>query len=128
MYRECCLTSEKLPQSKCSCDTYAKKDVQKSGFLVSGCTGDFFKHNIIEMEISKMSARELCYNINNISPPSPYHASGLSQCASPKHPVSCIEPGLATHFIHDIIHVSMPFSQIYNLKHFFPSWKVQQLL
>ena len=25
---------------------------------------------------------------------------------------SCIEPGLATHFIYDIIHVSMPFSQI----------------
>ena len=63
-----------------------------------------------------------------LPPPSPYHPSGSSQCASPKHPVSCIEPGLATHFIHDIIHVSMPFSQIYNLKHFFPSWKVQQLL
>ena len=30
----------------------------------------------------------------------------------PKHPVSCIEPGLASRFIHDIIHVSMPFSQI----------------
>jgi len=30
----------------------------------------------------------------------------------PKHPVLCIEPGLATRFIHDIIHVSMPFSQI----------------
>ena len=28
------------------------------------------------------------------------------------NPVSCIEPGLATRFIHDIIHVSMPFSQI----------------
>ena len=41
-----------------------------------------------------------------------YHLSGLSQCASPKHPVSCIEPGLAIHFIYDIIHVSMPFSQI----------------
>ena len=26
---------------------------------------------------------------------------------------SCIEPGLATHFIHDILHVSMPFSQIF---------------
>ena len=25
-----------------------------------------------------------------------YHPSGLSQCTSPKHPVSCIEPGLAT--------------------------------
>ena len=45
--------------------------------------------------------------------PSPYHPSGSSQCTNPKHPVSCIEPGLATHFIHDIIHVSMPFSQIF---------------
>ena len=36
-----------------------------------------------------------------------------SQCTSPKHPVSCITPGLATRFIHDIIHVSMPFSQIF---------------
>ena len=44
--------------------------------------------------------------------PSPYPPSGSSQRTSPKHPVSCIEPGLATHFIHDIIHVSMPFSQI----------------
>ena len=48
-----------------------------------------------------------------LNPPlSPYHPSGLSQCTSPKHPVSCIEPGLATRFIYDIIHVSMPFSQI----------------
>ena len=47
-------------------------------------------------------------------PPSslPYHPSGSSQCTRPKHPVSCIEPGLATHFIYDIIHISMPFSQI----------------
>ena len=47
-------------------------------------------------------------------PPSslPYHPSGSSQCTRPKHPVSCIEPGLATHFIYDIIHVSMPFTQI----------------
>ena len=29
-----------------------------------------------------------------------------------KHPVSCIEPRLAIHFLYDIIHVSMPFSQI----------------
>ena len=42
----------------------------------------------------------------------PYHPSGSSQCTSPKHPVSCIEPGLAVHFLYDIIHVSMPFSQI----------------
>ena len=47
-----------------------------------------------------------------LPPPSLYHPSESSQCTSPKHPVSCIEPGLATHFIYDIIHVSMPFSQI----------------
>jgi len=45
-------------------------------------------------------------------PPSLYHPSGSSQCTSPKHPVSRIKPGLATRFIYDIIHVSMPFSQI----------------
>ena len=32
-----------------------------------------------------------------LPPPSPYQPSGSSQCTSPKHPVSCIEPGLATH-------------------------------
>ena len=42
----------------------------------------------------------------------PYHPSGSSQCTSPKHPVSCIEPGLVICFIYDITHVSMPFSQI----------------
>ena len=42
----------------------------------------------------------------------PNHPSGSSQCTSPEHPVSCIEPGLAIHFTYDIIHVSMPFSQI----------------
>ena len=44
--------------------------------------------------------------------PSPYHLSGSSQCTSPKHPVSCIEPRLVIRFLHDGIHVSMPFSQI----------------
>ena len=47
-----------------------------------------------------------------LPPPSLYHPSGSSQCTSPKHPVSYIEPGLATRFIYEIIHVSMPFSQI----------------
>ena len=43
---------------------------------------------------------------------SPYHPSGSSQCTSPKHPISCIKPGLAIHFLYDIIHISMLFSQI----------------
>ena len=45
--------------------------------------------------------------LNPLPPP-----SGSSQSTSPKHPVSCIEPRLAIRFLHDIIHVSMPFSQI----------------
>ena len=46
-----------------------------------------------------------------LPPPSPYHLSGSSQCTSPKHPVCCIEPRLAIRFLHDLIYVSMPFSQ-----------------
>ena len=45
-----------------------------------------------------------------LPPPTPYHLSGSSQCTSPKHPVSCIEHRLAIHFLHDSIHVSIPFS------------------
>ena len=48
----------------------------------------------------------------HLPPPTPYHLSGSSLCTSPKHPVSCIKHRLAIHFLHDSIHVSMPFSQI----------------
>ena len=44
--------------------------------------------------------------------PTPYHLSGSSPCTSPKHPVSFIKHRLAIRFLHDSIHVSMPFSQI----------------
>ena len=47
-----------------------------------------------------------------LPPPFPTHPSGSSQCTSPEHPASCIEPGLAICFIYDHIHVSMLFSQI----------------
>ena len=47
-----------------------------------------------------------------LPPSSPSHPSGSFQCTSPKHPVSCIEPGLAIHFTYDNTHVSMPFSQV----------------
>ena len=47
-----------------------------------------------------------------LPPPSPFHSSGSSQWTSPKHPVLCIEPGLATYFIYDIIHISMSLCQI----------------
>ena len=49
---------------------------------------------------------------NPLPPPSPSHPSGSSQCTSPKHPVSCIEPGLEIHFTYDNIHISMSFSWI----------------
>ena len=51
---------------------------------------------------------------NPLPPSSPSHPSGSSQCTSPDHPVSCIEPGLAIYFTYDNIHVSsysqVPFS------------------
>ena len=47
-----------------------------------------------------------------LQPPSPSHPSGSSQCTSPEHPVSCIEPGLVIYFTYVNIHVSMLFSQI----------------
>ena len=37
-----------------------------------------------------------------LSPPSPYHPYGSSQCTSPEHPVTCIKPGLAICFLYDI--------------------------
>ena len=47
-----------------------------------------------------------------LPPPNPYHLSGSSLCTSPNYSVSCIEHRLAIHFLHDNIHVSVPFSQI----------------
>ena len=47
-----------------------------------------------------------------LPPPSLQHPSGSSPCTSPKHAVSCIGHRLAIRFLHDSIHVSMPFSQI----------------
>ena len=48
----------------------------------------------------------------SLPPPSPSHLSGSSQCTSPEHPASCIEPGLAISFTYDNIHVSMLFSHV----------------
>ena len=56
----------------------------------------------------------MCFPVLNppLTPPSPSHPSGSSQCTSPEHPVSCIKPGLAICFTYDNIHVSMLLSQI----------------
>ena len=50
-----------------------------------------------------------------LPPLSPYHPSGSSQCTSPKHPVSCINPGLVIHFLYDILHVLIHF--LYDILH-----------
>ena len=51
--------------------------------------------------------------IQNPPPTSlPIPSPGSSQCTSTEHPVSCIEPGLATRSTYDNIHVSMLPSQI----------------
>ena len=47
-----------------------------------------------------------------LPPPSPQHPSESSPCTSPKHAVSCIGHRLVIQYLHDSIHVSMPFSQI----------------
>ena len=47
-----------------------------------------------------------------LPPSSPSHPSGSSQCTSPEHPVSCIEPLPVICFIYGNIHVSVLFSQI----------------
>ena len=47
-----------------------------------------------------------------LPPPTPHHPSESSPCTSPEHPVSCIKHRLAIRFLHDSIHVSIPFSQI----------------
>ena len=54
----------------------------------------------------------MCSSSRNPPPPPPSlsHPSGSSQCTSPEHPVSCIEPGLGICSTYD--NVSMLFSQI----------------
>ena len=53
-----------------------------------------------------------CTHVTSPEPPSNLRPVPSLQCTSPKHPVSCIKPGLVIHFLYDIIHVSMWFSQI----------------
>ena len=57
-----------------------------------------------------------CTWVPNPEPPShlPPHIISLDLpcAAAPKHPVSCIKHRLVIRFLHDSIHVSMPFCQI----------------
>ena len=76
-------------------------------FILQYCIGF-----AIYQHASTMSVYTCSQSWTPLPPPSPYHPSGSSQCTSPKLPVSCIKPGLAIHFLYDIIYVLMPFSQI----------------
>jgi len=51
-----------------------------------------------------------------LPPPSPSHPSGSSQCTSPKHPVSCMEPGLQS-VSHMIIYMFQCHSPISSHPH-----------
>ena len=57
-------------------------------------------------------------------PPTPYHPSGSSQCTSPKHPVSCIEPGLSQFvwipFSHPSVFIPLSSSSLSLLHSTFP--------
>ena len=60
--------------------------------------------------------RHRCTRVPNPEPPSHLPPRtiplGHPSAPAPKHLVSCIKPGLVIRFLYDIIHVSMPFSQI----------------
>ena len=75
-------------------------------FILQYCIGF-----AIHLHESTMGVHEFP-NMN--PPPTSYPISSLwiIPCTSPKHPISCIEHRLAICFLHDSIHVSMPFSQI----------------
>ena len=76
----------------------------------------FKLYNIVlvlpNIEMNLLQVYMCCLSWTLRPPPSPIHPSGSSQCTSPEHPVSCIEPGLMICFTYGNIHVSMLFSQI----------------
>ena len=72
-------------------------------------------NTILVLPYIDMNPPRVCMSSQTWTPlpsPSPQHPSGSSPCTSPKHAVSCIGHRLAICFLHDSIHVSMPFSQI----------------
>ena len=119
------LTLNNVPTTSGSC--FLSSTDQGSEFFFEICLFFFFfffKFNfifklyiiVLVLPNIKMNLPQvyMCFPSWTLLPlPSPFHPSGSSQCSSPKHPVSCIEPDLTTRFIHDILHVSMPFSQIF---------------
>ena len=51
-------------------------------------------------------------SLTPLQSPSPSHPSGSSPCTSPKHAAPFIRHRLVIQFLHDSVHVRMPFSQI----------------
>ena len=107
----------------CCCMWQQFKSMERS-VCGNHCCADFFK-KLIYFDwrlITLQYCSDFCHTLIWIShgctcvphpePPSPPHPSGLSQCTSPEHPVSCIEPRLVIYFTYDNIHVSMLFAHI----------------
>ena len=85
-------------------------------FYLFYCYYYFLLHNIVlvlpHINMNPPQVYTCSQSRTPLPPPLPHHPSGSSQYTSPKHPVSCIKPGLVIHFLYDIIRVSVPFSQI----------------
>ena len=105
-YLWCCSAWGQHRAELCAEWAYIKKDLREGQETVKSWskTALFFFFNFIfklyiivlvlpniKMNPPQVYMRSPSWTL--LPPPSPYHPSGSSQCTSPKHPVSCIEPG-----------------------------------
>ena len=106
--------SRSIPEQICGAGLGwgAKKKNVENNLKPPGVTGIVLKPCGRMCFFHESAMRVHVFPILTLPPPSPTHPSGSSQCTSPEHPVSCIEPRLAIYFTYGNIHVSMLFSQI----------------
>ena len=91
------------------------------GFIYLKCYFIYFNWRLITLQYCSSFCHTLTWISHgctyvprpDLAPTSlPIPSLWVTQCTSPEHPVSCIEPGLAICFIYGNIQVSMLFSQI----------------
>ena len=79
------------------CNLYLNKDVFLNLNLFILIRGELLDNIVLVLPYINMNLPRVYTSSQSwtpLSPPSPSHPSGSSQCTSPKLPVSCIEPGL----------------------------------
>ena len=106
--------SRSIPEQICGAGLGwgAKKKNVENNLKPPGVTGIVLKPCGRMCFFHESAMRVHVFPILTLPPPTPTPPSGSSQCTSPEHPVSCIEPRLAIYFTYGNIHVSMLFSQI----------------